>query len=46
MATFILVHGSWLGGWAWERVAPGLRASGHTVLCPSLAPAGPPAAPS
>ncbi|MBI0294615.1 alpha/beta hydrolase [Streptomyces sp. PRKS01-29] len=41
MATFVLVHGSWLGGWAWERVAPRLRASGHTVLCPSLAPAGP-----
>ncbi|GAA2067341.1 alpha/beta hydrolase [Streptomyces albiaxialis] len=41
MATFVLVHGSWLGGWAWERVAPRLRASGHTVLCPSLALAGP-----
>ncbi|MET9859052.1 alpha/beta hydrolase [Streptomyces smyrnaeus] len=41
MATFILVHGSWLDGWAWERVAPRLRALGHTVLCPSLAPAGP-----
>ncbi|MEU2080830.1 alpha/beta hydrolase [Streptomyces albus] len=41
MATFVLVHGSCLGGWAWERVAPGLCASGHTVLCPSLAPAGP-----
>ncbi|MEU1788124.1 alpha/beta hydrolase [Streptomyces sparsogenes] len=41
MATFVLVHGSWLGGWAWERVAPVLRASGHTVLCPSLAPAAP-----
>ncbi|MBO8196720.1 alpha/beta hydrolase [Streptomyces smyrnaeus] len=41
MATFVLVHGSWLGGWAWKRVAPRLRASGHTVLCPSLAPAGP-----
>ncbi|PPS91031.1 alpha/beta fold hydrolase [Streptomyces sp. MH60] len=41
MTTFVLVHGSWLGGWAWERVAPRLRASGHTVLCPSLTPAGP-----
>ncbi|MGW4271904.1 alpha/beta fold hydrolase [Streptomyces seoulensis] len=41
MATFVLVHGSWLGGWAWERVASVLRASGHTVLCPSLAPAAP-----
>jgi pimeloyl-ACP methyl ester carboxylesterase len=40
-ATFVLVHGSWLGGWAWGRVAPRLRTSGHTVLCPSLAPAGP-----
>ncbi|MFF9858850.1 alpha/beta fold hydrolase [Streptomyces tendae] len=41
MTTFVLVHGSWLGGWAWERVAPALRASGHTVLCPSLTPAEP-----
>ncbi|MCK8678751.1 alpha/beta fold hydrolase [Streptomyces lichenis] len=41
MATLVLVHGSWLGGWAWERVVPGLRALGHTVFCPSLAPAAP-----
>ncbi|WP_413798283.1 alpha/beta fold hydrolase [Streptomyces iranensis] len=41
MATFVLVHGSWLGGWVWEPVAAGLRASGHTVHCPSLTAAGP-----
>ena len=31
MATFVLVPGGWLGGWAWQRVATGLRAAGHIV---------------
>jgi pimeloyl-ACP methyl ester carboxylesterase len=31
MASFVLVPGAWLGGWAWQRVAPHLEASGHTV---------------
>ena len=26
MATFVLVHGAWHGGWCWARVAPRLRA--------------------
>ncbi|WP_242909818.1 alpha/beta fold hydrolase [Actinomadura terrae] len=29
MATFVLVPGYWLGGWAFEEVAAGLRAAGH-----------------
>ena len=36
MATFILIHGAWHGGWCWERVAPLLEAAGHRVLAPDL----------
>lgn len=36
MATFVLVHGAWHGGWCWRRVAPALRAAGHTVYAPTL----------
>jgi pimeloyl-ACP methyl ester carboxylesterase len=32
MATFVLVPGAWLGGWAWRGVAPLLRAAGHAVV--------------
>lgn len=31
MATFVLVPGFWLGGWAWEDVAKRLREQGHDV---------------
>ncbi|MGZ4354021.1 MAG: alpha/beta fold hydrolase [Gaiellaceae bacterium] len=36
MATFVLVHGAWHGGWCWQRVEPLLRAAGHDVLTPTL----------
>jgi len=36
MATFVLVHGSYQGGWIWQRVAKRLRAAGHEVYNPSL----------
>ena len=36
MATFVLVHGSYQGGWIWQRVADRLRAGGHQVYAPSL----------
>lgn len=36
MATFVLVHGGWMGGWSWRQVAPGLRALGHEVHTPTL----------
>ena len=35
-ATFVLVHGAWLGGWCWKRVTPLLRAAGHEVFAPTL----------
>jgi pimeloyl-ACP methyl ester carboxylesterase len=32
MATYVLVPGAWLGGWAWRDVAARLRAKGHDVF--------------
>ena len=31
MATFVLVHGAWGGGWFWKKIIPLLRMAGHTV---------------
>jgi pimeloyl-ACP methyl ester carboxylesterase len=36
MATFVLVHGAWLGGWCYQRVARVLRRAGHDVYTPTL----------
>jgi pimeloyl-ACP methyl ester carboxylesterase len=36
MATLVLVHGGWAGGWVWERVVPILEADGHVVVAPDL----------
>src|ERR1700690_1514418 len=36
MATFVLVHGSFHGGWCWQNVARLLRPSGHEVYAPTL----------
>lgn len=32
----MLVHGSWQGGWCWQRVAPRLENAGHRVYAPTL----------
>jgi pimeloyl-ACP methyl ester carboxylesterase len=34
--TFVLVHGTWHGGWCWRRVADALENKGHKVYAPSL----------
>jgi pimeloyl-ACP methyl ester carboxylesterase len=34
--TFLLVHGSWHGGWCWRRVADFLEKNGHKVYTPTL----------
>ena len=34
--TFVLVHGSWHGGWCWARVRDILAAKGHRVYTPTL----------
>jgi pimeloyl-ACP methyl ester carboxylesterase len=36
MATFVLVHGAYQGGWIWKPVAERLRAAGHAVHAPTL----------
>ncbi len=34
--TFVLVHGAWHGGWAWERLVPYLTNAGYKVYTPTL----------
>ena len=36
MATIVIVHGAWGGGWAWRTVSNSLRAGGHEVFTPTL----------
>ena len=36
MATFVLVHGAWIGGWCWKRIRKRLQAAGHDVFTPTL----------
>ena len=36
MASFVLVHGAWHGGWSWTRVSRLLRRAGHDVFTPTL----------
>jgi hypothetical protein len=36
MATYVIVHGAFLGGWRWRSVANMLRAAGHEVYTPTL----------
>lgn len=36
MATFVLVHGGWTGGWCWQHVRRRLGAASHTVFTPTL----------
>jgi len=36
MATFVLVHGGWAGGWYLRPLAQRLRAAGHAAYTPTL----------
>ncbi len=36
MATFLLIHGGWHGGWCWDKVKTALEEKGHKVLAPDL----------
>ena len=36
VASIVLVHGAWLGGWIWRDVAGRLREAGHDVYTPTL----------
>ncbi|MBR0823766.1 alpha/beta fold hydrolase [Bradyrhizobium liaoningense] len=41
MAHIIMIHGSWSGGWMWDRVIPILAAAGHSAEAPTLLGADP-----
>ena len=34
--TFVLIHGTWHGGWAWQGVIRQLEAKGHRAYAPTL----------
>lgn len=36
MTTYVLVHGAWLGAWAWHEVVPRLESAGHEVVAVDL----------
>lgn len=36
MASYVLVHGAWHGGWCWRRVVDALQAQGHRAFAPTL----------
>jgi pimeloyl-ACP methyl ester carboxylesterase len=36
MATFVLIHGAWHGGWCFDTLRPLLEAKGHQVVAPDL----------
>ena len=36
MATYVLVHGAWHGGWCWRDVRNILQERGHTVFTPTM----------
>jgi pimeloyl-ACP methyl ester carboxylesterase len=35
LAIFLVAHGAWSAGWAWKKMHPLLRKSGHRLLTPS-----------
>ena len=35
MATFVIAHGAWSGGWAWRKIRQRLGARGHQVFTPT-----------
>ena len=39
--TFVLIHGTWHGGWAWDAVMRELSGKGHRAQAPTLAGHGP-----
>jgi pimeloyl-ACP methyl ester carboxylesterase len=36
VATFVLVHGGWVGAWFWKGLVGMLRSQGHDVYAPTL----------
>lgn len=40
MAAFVLIHGAFMGGWVWQRMATTLGGLGHDCLRPTLTGCG------
>jgi pimeloyl-ACP methyl ester carboxylesterase len=36
MATFVMIHGAWHGGWCFDLLRPLLEAKGHQMIAPDL----------
>jgi len=36
MASFLMIHGAWHGGWCFDRLRAPLEAAGHVVVAPTL----------
>jgi pimeloyl-ACP methyl ester carboxylesterase len=36
MATYVLIHGAWYGGWCWATLAKELESRGHRCFAPDL----------
>jgi len=36
MASFLMIHGAWHGGWAFDRLRPMIEAAGHAMAAPDL----------
>ncbi|HWJ69296.1 MAG TPA: alpha/beta fold hydrolase [Sphingobium sp.] len=36
MASFLMIHGAWHGGWCFDRLRAPLAAAGHAMLAPDL----------
>ena len=36
MATFLIAHGAWTGGWFWRKMVQPLRDRGHELIVPTL----------
>ncbi|MFM9852067.1 MAG: alpha/beta fold hydrolase [Sphingomonadaceae bacterium] len=36
MATFVMIHGAWHGGWCFDTLRPLLEAKGHQMIAPDL----------
>ena len=36
MATFVMIHGAWHGGWCFDSLRPLIEAAGHQMIAPDL----------
>jgi hypothetical protein len=36
MASFVMIHGAWHGGWCFDPLRPLLEAHGHRMIAPAV----------